>query len=95
MKATDRILGRAPAAAPSSFAVRPFGTSKAEAAAIAAAAAAAQPYQAVVAGDPNPSLQAGGRASGATGGAGSTTNLTTSSAPAVSGDARSSGSQLP
>jgi hypothetical protein len=95
MRTTDRILGRTPAAQPSSFAVRPFGTSKIEAAAIAAAAAAARPYQAVVAGDPNPSLQAGGRAAGATGAAGSTTNLTTSSAPVVSGDARSSGSQLP
>lgn len=84
MRAAERLTGRAAPDAPQPFATRPFGTSAAEAAAVAAAAARALTNypSPTVAGDPNPSLQAGGRVSGATGGSGS--NLTTSASPLVS-----------
>lgn len=84
----DRLTGRAAPDAQQPFATRPFGTSAAEAAAVAAAAARAQANYptSTVAGDPNPSLQAGGRVSGATGRSGS--NLTTSASPLVSSSDR-------
>jgi hypothetical protein len=92
-KPLDRALGKGPAAAPDPFATRPYGISKEEAARIAAAAAAAAANYPTptVAGDPNASLQAGGRPSGATGGAGAGTNLTTSNYGAPG----SRGSDLP
>jgi hypothetical protein len=87
----DRARGKAVPSAPDPFTTRAFGTTKAEAAKIAAAAAAAAANYPTpnVAGDPNPSLQAGGRPAGATGGAGASTNLTTSnfSSPASRGSA--------
>lgn len=89
----DRALGSTPPTPADPYSTRAFGTTKAEAAAIAAAAAAADENypKPKVAGDPNPSLQAGGRVSGASGGAGASTNLTTSAAPSP----ESSGSALP
>jgi hypothetical protein len=59
----DRALGRAAPPASTGFDVRPFGTTKAEAAAIAAAA---------------PAAPSRGTVSGTTGSSGSGSNLTTS-----------------
>lgn len=89
----DRATGKGPQTPADPYSTRPFGTTSAEAAAIAAAAANAEAGypKPKVAGDPNPSLQAGGRVTGASGGSGASTNLTTSSAPSPD----SSGSELP